>query len=212
VTTSPRSGRSGTWARTSSSSESSPSSASRLTAKAVNCFAVEPMLERVSTVSGTPWLRSAILYARWKTISPPRTNATSVPGSSGSAYSAMIRSTCSPMGAASWAATQRPGAWMPAPARGREPTHSVRQGRGTPHDPRRAREPADAARCYGNRSSRTTWMGDSSLPAPHRSTANHNVWFQGRPPCAGRATRPHRCPPRSVAGGRRSLPPCPFFP
>ena len=60
MTVSPKSGSSGTYSRTSSSSDSSPRSARRATAKAVNCFEVDAMLVGVSTVNGTPWVRLAM--------------------------------------------------------------------------------------------------------------------------------------------------------
>ena len=48
------SGSSGMCSRMSSSSESSPRSAWSMTAKAVNCLEVEPMLVRVSVANGMP--------------------------------------------------------------------------------------------------------------------------------------------------------------
>ncbi len=53
MTTLPRSGISGRCVRTSSSSESFPSSTSSMIAKAVNCFDVEPMFVGVAAVKGT---------------------------------------------------------------------------------------------------------------------------------------------------------------
>jgi hypothetical protein len=58
-------------------------SASSAMAKAVNCLDVDPMFVRVSTVNGMPCVRFAMPYARWNTISPFRTTATTAPGVSG---------------------------------------------------------------------------------------------------------------------------------
>ncbi len=116
MTVSPKSGSSGTCSRTSSSRDSSPRSASRAMAKAVNCFEVDPMLERVSAVKGTPCVRLAIPYAFSNTTSPPWTTATTAPGESSRSADAISWSTI-PSGVVAMGSTRaRVRVYRPAPS------------------------------------------------------------------------------------------------
>ena len=81
------------YLRTSSSRESAPSSASRTTAAAVNCFASEPPSKMVAGVLGIPCSRSAMPQARESTVLPASPTERAHPGLSAESHWAKISST-----------------------------------------------------------------------------------------------------------------------
>jgi len=79
VTGAPKSGSSGRYSRTGSSSESLPSSARRTIAAAVNCLETEPASKIVSGVMAAGCSRCAMPNPRAYTVSPARVTETAQP-------------------------------------------------------------------------------------------------------------------------------------